>query len=546
MIMINKRTISLALVLLMIVAVLAGCTGTPTTPSQTTSTTQPTTTETTQPLPEPGNPKLPLTDTPVTLKGYYPMTAESLQVLTSWNDNEGQKELAKRTGVTIEWQNPVIGQDSEAFTIMINSGTLPDIIVYPFTAYPGGYTAALNDGLILDVKDLVDQYAPNYRVLREEYDDFRKGSMTDDGKLPGFFTCMKSTISQPWGGFMIRKDWLTDLGLPMPVTFDDWYTTLKAFKEEKGATIPLIMQKNGLYFGDDFISGFDIVATSGFYQIDGAVKYGPIQPAFKEYLTLVNKWYEEGLIGEDFMTDQSMFYAPNPQNIGTGKSGIFWAAYPLLDMYKALGIPNDPDFELAPILSPVKKAGDKLHFSAIGGFGIGAGFGVAIASSTKYPELAAKWCDYQYSPDGYLLSNFGLEGVSYEMVDNKPKFLKSVLEDKNGITKNVYRYGSTIYDRDIEYYQIATDAQRVFMDVWGKAGTDYHIVAALTPTTEETEKYTALMTDINTTVSEAVLKFIIGDRPLEEFDDFVTTLKTMGIEEAITIYQAQYDRYNKR
>jgi len=131
-------------------------------------------------------------------------------------------------------------------------------------------------------------------------------------------------------------------------------------------------------------------------------------------------------------------------------------------------------------------------------------------------------------------------------VDNKPKFLKSVLEDKNGITKNVYRYGSTIYDRDIEYYQIATDAQRVFMDVWGKAGTDYHIVAALTPTTEETEKYTALMTDINTTVSEAVLKFIIGDRPLEEFDDFVTTLKTMGIEEAITIYQAQYDRYNKR
>ena len=40
---------------------------------------------------------------------------------------------------------------------------------------------------------------------------------------------------------MIRKDWLDDLGLEVPETIDEWYTALKAFKEEKGATAPLTL-----------------------------------------------------------------------------------------------------------------------------------------------------------------------------------------------------------------------------------------------------------------------------------------------------------------
>lgn len=51
------------------------------------------------------------------------------------------------------------------------------------------------------------------------------------------------------------------------------------------------------------------------------------------------------------------------------------------------------------------------------------------------------------------------------------------------------------------------------------------------------------MSDINTYVSENTLKFVIGDRSLTEWDDFVSTLKAMGIEDAVAIYQGALDRH---
>ncbi len=250
----KKQTFALIMALILILAVGCSQATTPTT-QESTSTTAPS--ETTQ-LPEPGNVELPLTEEPVTLTAYYPMTAEALQVLETWGDNEGHKELARRTGVQIEWTNPVIGQDVETFTLLINSGDLPDILMGGLGYYPGGVPAALEDGIIIDVKELVDAYAPNYRVLRESDEQFKLDSIMDNGKMPGFFGYNVYSEMRPWGGFMIRKDWLDELNLPVPETYDEWYTTLVAFKEQKGADVPLIMHKSGDFPGNSLSGGFNV------------------------------------------------------------------------------------------------------------------------------------------------------------------------------------------------------------------------------------------------------------------------------------------------
>ena len=545
----KKRVISLTLVMLIIVALLAGCTGTPTT---TTSTTVPTTTPSaTTTLPEPGEVELPLADPPVTIKGYFPMTAEALQVLQTWGDNEGHKELARRTGVMIEWINPVIGQDAETFTLMINSGDLPDILLGGLGYYPGGVPAALEDGIIIDVKELVDAYAPNYRLLRETDEQFKLDSVMDNGKMPGFFGYNVYSEMRPWGGFMIRKDWLDDLNLPVPETYDEWYTTLVAFKEQKGADVPLIMLSSGDFLGNSLSGGYNVgsfssgALSTAFYQMDGQVTYGPIQPEFKDYLTMLNKWYQEGLIGEDFMTDQNPFYAPDAAKIAGGRSGLFWAAVPLVDMYKSIAAAAAPGFELAPVLNPVLNKGDIPKFNSLGNPDVKGSLGVAITSACTVPELVAKWCDYQFTDDGYLLSNFGIEGESYEIVDGKPKFLESLLADPNGITKYVYRYGATIYDQDIEFEQIIPDHMKTFYNVWKKAGYAQYL-PIVSPTVEEAERHAAIMVDINTFVLESTINFITGTKPLSEFDDYVETVESLGIKESIGILQDQYDRYMAR
>ena len=44
-------------------------------------------------------------------------------------------------------------------------------------------------------------------------------------------------------------------------------------------------------------------------------------------------------------------------------------------------------------------------------------------------------------------------------------------------------------------------------------------------------------------MDENVVKFIVVDKSLDEFDAYVDTLIAMGIEDCIALEQAAYDRY---
>ena len=61
-------------------------------------------------------------------------------------------------------------------------------------------------------------------------------------------------------------------------------------------------------------------------------------------------------------------------------------------------------------------------------------------------------------------------------------------------------------------------------------------------TVEESDEVANLGSDISSYVEEMVGKFIIGTEPLSNFDQFIETLKSMGIEEVIQIRQQAYDR----
>ena len=42
------------------------------------------------------------------------------------------------------------------------------------------------------------------------------------------------------------------------------------------------------------------------------------------------------------------------------------------------------------------------------------------------------------------------------------------------------------------------------------------------------------------------VKFITGNESLDNYDTMVNTIKSMGIDNAIAVYQAALDRFNKR
>ena len=87
-------------------------------------------------------------------------------------------------------------------------------------------------------------------------------------------------------GMVVRKDWLDDLGLKEPETYDDWYNMLKAFKDVKKAEAPMMLYFTGFNPMNIFEGGYGITET--FFQVDGKVKYGPLEPGYKEYITMLS------------------------------------------------------------------------------------------------------------------------------------------------------------------------------------------------------------------------------------------------------------------
>ena len=65
-------------------------------------------------------------------------------------------------------------------------------------------------------------------------------------------------------------------------------------------------------------------------------------------------------------------------------------------------------------------------------------------------------------------------------------------------------------------------------------------------TSEEASVRTAIESEINTYRDEMTMKFLLGTVSLDDFASFQSQLSNMGVEDAIAIRQAAYDRYMAR
>lgn len=63
---------------------------------------------------------------------------------------------------------------------------------------------------------------------------------------------------------------------------------------------------------------------------------------------------------------------------------------------------------------------------------------------------------------------------------------------------------------------------------------------------DEQKKAAPQLDDINNYIAEMTRKFISGEEPLTNFDNYMDQIQKMGIEDLIAAYQAAYDRFMAR
>ena len=469
-------------------------------------------------------------------------------VYTNFGETEFAKELEKRTGIHVKYVHPAAGQSGEAFSLMVASDDMTDMIKYNWATALGGPTITLNDNVIIKLDDLMDKYAPNLKKYLDTHEDVNRRVQTDDGNYYVFPFIRGDEKLYTSAGLVIRRDWLEKLNLPIPETTDEMETTLRAFKNELGIKAPLTMLKSNVRYLLGMCS-----STNTFYVDNGTIKFGPAESEYKDAVIRLNKWFNEGLLDKNYVSTDSTLLDSNMLN---GVSGVTYASGgsgvgKWLDTMSSKG--ESFDIVGIPFLSLKKGESPKFDASDSAYAPYGS---TAITSSCKNPELAAKYLDYSYSDEGYMLYNFGIEGVSYTMVDNQPVYTDEIMHNSEGLTVSqaMGKYfvaaneGPFIQDkRCIEQYY-ARPQQQESLSNWSKFIDTSSLtkLPVLTYTAEESAEYANIMADVTKLVDENTAQLISGTMPLSSYDSYLNSLAELKIERATEIVQTAYNRYLNR
>ena len=489
----------------------------------------------------------------VTIKIWMPMDADYATFASSYDEFAIVKGMEEMMNVNLEFIHPSASDVATSFSLMLsNPNDLPDIIMMGAvdSYYQGGVAMAYADGFLADYTDLVsEETTPNYWRTVMDVPYLAAGAVDDNGRnirLGCMVSGSQESCTCMWG-HMIRSDYLAAAGLEVPTTIDDWTEMLRAFKAQ-GVKYPLVLNESGHWMSRNAFSCAWNIDARNFYirQDNGKVAYGPTSPEFKEYLTVLNTWYSEGLINPDFMTDTSNETWSMLANGDAGAITNHTVGYPS-NYYNVVEVQN-PEAALVAAQMPKLNDSDELTRVMYTSYRLDTGNAKYIVSTTEHLEECVAFLDALHHPDINYLNTYGIEGLAYEINEHGyPQYLdveNGTLEQK--LAQYIWNLDGTS-DSDKEYIKTSKycfGVQPDTVDLYTQCGYDGIFPDfAVTFTDEESEIIARYKTDVETYRDEMMFKFITGIEPLENFDKFVETINGMGLDELSVVYQNAYDRY---
>lgn len=264
-------------------------------------------------------------------------------------------QIEEAVGVTIEWEEVSADWDQKKST-MLAAGDIPDLVVGT-NAITNGDLATFN-GLFEDLSDDLDAL-PNVTAMFEEVPATEAMATQPDGaiySLPSYRRFWPETATRQF----INQQWLDNLGLEQPTTWDELHEVLLAFKNEDANgngdpndEIPIDWSPAGDagfgYFQPSVLLGSLGLPISdgggaGYFVEDGVVKNFLVDERYREVVAFLHELYADGLVSQDVMTQDYSAYQSVARGDGdTARVGFTWGwaasdrvGAQLADQYAAL------------------------------------------------------------------------------------------------------------------------------------------------------------------------------------------------------------------
>jgi len=477
--------------------------------------------------------------------GYYPGEI-SVSMIESWyaavsygnGDMPVQQAIEEATNLTITWNVMPGAEYVEAMQVRMGAGVdLDDIIM---TMQPLG--SYLERGLMVNLDPYITpEAAPYLTQMIIDYPNLRNAMFFEDGlyNLPVFMDNFPA-LESVW----IRNDWLQAVGLPIPKTVDEYVDALVAFQENdvngsgvKDEMVVAFGFDTGTYqtyFGNVFHMNFGQMYWS--INAAGKAEHDYMTDRGLEYLTVMNKMYELGVLDPEYVDmpiDTMIARIANDQ-----ASSLVW--YPWSKSWLESFQP-DADYTIAVLEGPY---GRQQYYKQqeFQGYGF-------VTSFCEDPSLAVRIFEfYLASPEGQILSNWGVEGITWEWDGNERRFTDFVTANPEGLANSDAQrsigMGLNLPNRfDLDAYFAAYDESdlaeqaKVVPFLQGFDGFMY-----ILPNGEEADLMATVGKDIDTYILEMTAKFIAGIEPLSKYSEFQDNLIALGIEQIGATYDARQSR----
>lgn len=497
-----------------------------------------------------------------TFKAKKPVTFSTMYQDAAWYAYKEDwllwSEITKRTNVTLEKTIIPMSDYNQKRSLLISSGDAPLII--PKT-YPGQETPFVSSGAVLPISDYVE-HMPNYldKVekwgLQAEIDNLRQS----DGKyyvLPGLH-------EEVWPDYTlaVRTDIFEKNNIAIPKTWDEFEDSLKKLKEiypdstpfsdrwsttGNGGALGALLNYASASFGT--VGGF---GTQNYIKFDHDKKEFVLAGAtdeYKEMLTYFNGLVEQGLMDKEslsqtdetamqkFVSGKSFVISSNSQEIVTMRD----------TMNKELG---EGKFSVSKIAVPGGPKGHVMSGSRLEN-------GIMINAKAKDdPNFVAllQFIDWLwYSDEGQELAKWGVEGTTYTKENGKrvltpevnflglnPKGTKDLRVDY-GFGTGTFAYGgttdllhSTMSEEEVKFQNEMAETKAVL-----PSDPPYPMDAM------QQEQATLISTPLVDTIRQNTAKFILGSRPLSEWDAYVEELNAKGMDKYLDLVNNAYKDYQK-
>jgi len=426
-------------------------------------------------------------------------------------------------------------------------------------------------GSLIKLNDLIDKYGFEVKRVMAEYPNLRSFITAPDGGIYSLFyinECYHCSMSMK---MWIERFWLKDLGLKMPETTDEFYQTLKAFKDKdpnkngKKDEIALSGAVKNSWWGDpyNFLLNAFVYNDGGPRLIlkNGTVDFAATKTEWRDGLRYIRKLYTEGLIDPAGFTqdqDQVKKLGENPDAVILGAVGGGW---PGNWMNWGGGSKRETLYDVVPSLKGPAGARNSAYYPQDPGLGR-----FAIAKTCKYPEVAFRWEDLRLNLEESINFNYGLRGIYWDWaksgevgLDGKAAVWTWIKDPPSPSNvkwnmwgdfyyPNSWRVGQTVA-KDWDMYDPNQLNARLHMETLNKmepaAPKEYY--PTVWAPKSITEELAQLSTQIQTYVTESTVRFIVGDLDVEKaWDQYVGELKKMGLDRYIQLNQQAYDAQYKK